>query len=59
MARTAIAAVTPSTIAIETSRLARLIIARRLVLVVGMRLRFALRNFGWRRYVERIVSRFM
>jgi hypothetical protein len=58
VAWTTVASVT-SAAAIKTARLARLIIARGLVLVFRMRLRFLLRSFGRRRYVKRIVRRFV
>jgi hypothetical protein len=57
--RTAVASITSTAIAIETTRLARLIVARRLVFVFRLRGRFLLCKFGRRSYVERIVPRFM
>jgi len=59
VARTAISPVAPAAIAIEAARLARLIVAGRLVFVLGLRLRILLGGFGRRRHVERIVPRFM
>jgi hypothetical protein len=55
VARATVAAITTAAIAVETARLARLIIARRLLFVFPLRLRFLLCSLRRRRDIKRIV----